>query len=108
MEPLFAEHASGFVPCGIHKHCEDARAFATFLARTPHTVPAEIADLGRYEATWLSLQQGSGWASFQLLRCDPRAFFHSSPLSAAVGRRWTLATWFRIAGRIRHVVLRIW
>jgi hypothetical protein len=104
LEELFGRHAAAYQPSGLYRHAADALAFATFLAQTPSDIPEAISELARYESTWLRFRLRKTWPLIALFRIDPRAVSRTvrdhSPRP-----RFTIACWFRIAGRVRHLLL---
>jgi hypothetical protein len=66
----------------------------------------QIADLARYEASWLQFRYGRAWPLI--------AYFESDPRDQAAGRSRKpgehvalISLWFRLAGRIRHWAIRL-
>jgi hypothetical protein len=101
---LFELHAARFHPHGAQRHVDDAVAFARFLFRARD--PTGVADLGRYEANWLRFRNGRAWPLLAVFRSDPRGL--AAGRSAEPDRsRWLIALWFRLAGRPRHLALRL-
>lgn len=52
---LFWQYAETYLPQGIKKHREDAIAFANFIEKSAENL---VADLVRYEKTWLLAYEG--------------------------------------------------
>ncbi|MGE4004252.1 MAG: hypothetical protein AB7I48_29070, partial [Planctomycetaceae bacterium] len=103
-ESLFERHAAQFLPHGIHRHADDAQAFARFLAQSVANgeVSRVVADLARYEATWLEYRQGRRLPCARMFCCDPREAGKDDVLVKCT----TLAVWFRFGRRVRHFVVR--
>jgi hypothetical protein len=102
---VFGLHAARFHPQGIHRHTDDAVAFARFLSRVPGLIAGEIADLARYEAHWLQFRCGRAWPLLATFHSDPRETAAGRP--AWPGKKALIAFWFRIAGRPRHLAIRL-
>ena len=98
----FGLHVARFHPQGMRRGLDDAIAFANLLSCDP----GRIADLARYELSWLQFRHGRTWPVLAVFRSDPR--------ETATGRclmsndnRWIIAVWFRFAGRPRHLAIRL-
>lgn len=102
LEPVFAKHAATFHPQGVQRGLDDALAFARFLSGERE----HAADLAHYEANWLLFRYGRTWPMLATFRSDPREVANG-PGTDAHDKRSIVAVWFRFAGRVRHVVLRI-
>jgi hypothetical protein len=75
LAPLFRRHAERYCPVGVHRHVDDASAFARFTAAQSsdgsHTLPPWTADAARFELARLRVIQ-SGKPQILLLRHDLR------------------------------------
>jgi hypothetical protein len=98
---LFWRYAETHLPTGIKKHREDAIAFANFMtkmAQAENIEPAWVADLVRYEKTWL-------------LTSEPGSRFQVCLFRYAIHRDYTakptLAIWFCLSERsqLHHIIL---
>lgn len=93
LAPLFHQHAERYCPAGVHRHADDAAAFARFTAAQPpedphaipretgeasHTIPPWTADAVRFEFARLCVIQ-SGKPQILLLRHDLRPLLTPPP-----------------------------
>lgn len=98
---LFWRYAETHLLTGIKKHRDDAIAFANFIAKVAHDEdlePVWVADLVRYEKTWLlAYEPGICW-KFCWLRYAIHRDFTAKP---------TLAIWWRWSGRsqLHHIIV---
>ena len=96
---LFQDYAAAPIPEGIHKHRDDARAFAVFLQRDCPAILMETPghfDVLRYEAAWLAAASpGRRWLT---------RHFHY-PVGTLI--RPSLGVWFRWRrhGPLHHLLL---
>jgi hypothetical protein len=93
---LFQRYAGTYVPRGVHKHRDEALAFASYLERLARTEPLEPAstlDQLRYEIAWLRAAQPG-------VCCLVRYLGHW------IGGRFAIAIWLRVSprGRLRHAI----
>ncbi|MEH2160387.1 MAG: hypothetical protein V7K38_04920 [Nostoc sp.] len=101
---LFWRYAQTHLPKGIKKHREDAIAFANFITRVAQAediAPPWIADLVRYEKTWLLAYEPTS----RLNVCWFRYPIGIGSLDAMKPKP-TIAIWFRFSERLqlRHIV----
>jgi len=90
---FFWQYAETYLPQGIKKHREDAIAFANFLEKTTSDL---VADLVRYEKTWLLTYERDRY--FQI--CWFRYAVHRD-----CKPQLAIAIWFRFPkGQLHHIV----
>ena len=107
----FARYASAPVPDGMHRHREDAIAFAAFLGNSDgRPGPPWAMDLLRYERSWL--EAGSSRRRWLVRRFQypvgrlARNLVEDTVLPS-VPFQPTLGVWFRLGrhGPLRHLLL---
>jgi len=111
--PLFRAYAETNLPGGIKKHRADAAAFADYLAAGDALGGADsgwLADLARYEKTWLDAADMPRGVIARRFRFPVNAIARDvlrGNTQPAANPQNTLALWFRLSPghRIRHSVL---
>lgn len=112
---IFRDYAETNLPRGLRKHREDAAAFAVYLAESGAlggTESAWVADLARYEKTWLEVADMRRGFVARRFRRDVNELARAAGRGdgrPASSRQTTLAMWFRLSPgrRLRHLVLRL-
>ena len=112
---LFERYASSYAPRGVHKHRDDALAFAAYLerlARVQPLGPVSALDQLRYEAAWLRAAQPEPCCLIRSFRhpvtTRPRLFSHQGP--TATSGNGAIGIWLRLSprGRLRHTIWPRW
>jgi hypothetical protein len=111
--PLFREYAETNLPGGVKKHRADAAGFADYLATADALGGADsrwVADLARYEKTWLEAADMPRGVITRRFRFAVNALARdvlSGNTQPAAHPKTTLAIWFRLspARRLTHSVL---
>jgi len=111
---LFREYAGVYVPCGTHKHHDDALAFAAYVAhdRAAPGIPPWLLDLARYEAGWLKAKESTCRILLRHFRYHVGEIVDRLARGDAITacpRQPTVALWYRSGrrGPVRHVVLAV-
>lgn len=109
---LFQQHAASYLPRGIHKHRDDAIAFAAFIEKSlqdDDEAEAWIVDVLRYESSRLKAVDTHRRLTFCRLRYDIRRMARdtaSGDVDSKPEQRRVLALWFRFSSgsRLRHIM----
>ena len=112
---LFKDYAETNLPRGIRKHREDAAAFADYLTKIVVFGGADaerVAELARYERTWLKAADMTRGVIACRFRLDVDELARAAGRGderPALGRKAALVVWFRLSHgrRLRHLVLRL-
>jgi len=103
---IFRQYAERFTPAGIHRHRDDALAFARSLhSRCGHAdIPLWVRDIARYEAARIAAVH-SRRPQLLLIHSDIRKFVFSSETACSdLPRSITLLLIWPIKGSIRVLV----
>jgi hypothetical protein len=108
--PLFCQFADMSVPTGLHRHQQDALAFADFLLRLvisdSSAFPAWLSDLLRYESGWLrAADPACRWHAVRLRHVIlPLIQSLAEGETPVVLQRPALACWWRVSrsSPLRH------
>jgi hypothetical protein len=117
---MFQCHARRYVPTGLRKHCDDAVAFAEFVAgvctrRSPDDAPPPLdgpaVDMLRYEAAWLRASDPAcRWLAMRFDHYMERAATADGESTGVQQRQAGIRfhVWFRFppGERLFHVVIR--
>ncbi len=111
-DDLFRLYAKTTLPNGTKKHLQDAVQFADFLhtkLAAEKQIPLWIAELARYEASWLEVRTHPCLLirGFRALTKETAHLEANPSLNPALRPRRTLALWLRLPGkeRIYHTYL---